>query len=138
MTTYKLLSDFRNTLVKLTAQTNYNNTQPNYKVGRIKIAFSNVEKVLKDSPLRLEDLTSRQFKCLGFQNIGEYYTIPYYVRFLLPDNLEVFIKGSDEAYQITAIDDSVNCYVIPYKIKYIQPGLSEGFWYYIRHGHYPK
>lgn len=138
MSTFDILNKFNNTLIKLASQANYYPFSKSYKVGRIHIAFSNMESAVKEKPIRLEELTSFQMKSLGFEYRNGLRIIPLQFRKFLPDNLEVYEQYTLEATRMTSIKNDSKYGIIPYKIKYIQEGLSEGFCYYIRHGRYPN
>jgi len=139
MKTFQRLMAFSTTLTKLAAQTHYYDFSKTYKVGRIHIAYSNMEKLVKEEPIQLELLTPRQLKILQFDYSIQngLYIIPLYLRHLLPENLYVYEKYTKEKGLITDFANLNKVGVIPYSIEYKPEGLSEGFFFYLRHGYFP-
>lgn len=139
MTTFQRLMNFSTTLTKLAAQAHYYDFSKSYKVGRIHIAYSNMEKLVKEDPILIEHLTSRQFKVLQFEYRLEngLYIIPLYMRHLLPENLYVYDKYTKKKGLIVDFPNLTKIGIIPYSIEYKPEGLTEGFFFYLRHGYFP-
>ena len=108
------------------------------EISRRKCLSFNIPEIhIEEYPIKLEELTSFQMKSLGFEYCNGLRIIPLQFIKFLPGDLEVYNKYTLEATRMSTVKSNLKYGIVPYKIKYIQEELSEGFWYYINNGRYP-